>query len=155
MYWCVRRRLNGAAALTYRKPANTAHEQHPTHAQYTHRIILAAFEVLNSIPLISYVPFYAEAKLLFLLLLQVPSVNLARVIFDTWLEPFLAEHEEAIDQTLDEHMKRATALGGDLVKAGVSFARQKVSGVVAAEVQQQIAGEGNASAASKSSKKDS
>ena len=130
------------------------------------RIILAAFEVLNSVPLISWFPFYYELKVVFLLLLQIPSVNLARVIFDTWLEPFLAgsspsmsrrlsrltlllpifrppfppEHEELIDHTLDEHMSKAAALGGNLVKSGVSYARQRVSGIVAAEVATQVAG---------------
>lgn len=50
--------------------------------------------------LISWFPFYYEMKLLFLLWLQLPGFIGATLLYREYVEPFLSEREERIDQIL-------------------------------------------------------
>ncbi|KAJ7487421.1 TB2/DP1, HVA22 family-domain-containing protein [Mycena galericulata] len=58
--------------------------------------VLVAFEYLAEF-LISWLPFYWEAKTLFLLFLSLPQTQGSTYIYATYLQPFFVKHEAELD----------------------------------------------------------
>ncbi|KAF7306767.1 Protein YOP1 [Mycena indigotica] len=58
--------------------------------------IIVAFEYLGEF-LINWLPFYDEIKILFLLFLALPQTQGSTYVFDTFLSPWLSQHEAALD----------------------------------------------------------
>lgn len=57
------------------------------------------------------IPFYFEAKLLFVLWLVLPQTRGATLLYVSYIDPFLAEHEESIDAALTEAKVQAKQAG--------------------------------------------
>nr|GAT47836.1 predicted protein [Mycena chlorophos] len=58
--------------------------------------LVVAFEYLGEF-LISWVPFYSEIKIVFLLFLALPQTQGSTYVYDTLLAPWLSQHEAALD----------------------------------------------------------
>lgn len=68
----------------------------------TYWIIYGAFSLVEVFAdlLVSWFPFYFPFKLLFLIALQWPKLNLAGTIYTTYLLPYLKTHEATIDANI-------------------------------------------------------
>ncbi|CAM6094250.1 unnamed protein product [Calypogeia fissa] len=57
--------------------------------------------------LISWIPLYSEAKLAFIIYLWYPKTKGTTYIYSTFVRPFVAQHEEEIDQNLKDMKSKA------------------------------------------------
>jgi len=53
-----------------------------------------------------WVPFYFLIKTVFLLWLSLPPFNGAKIVYARGIRPFLLEHEDAVDETLDKWKRK-------------------------------------------------
>jgi len=58
--------------------------------------VVVAFEYLGEV-FISWLPFFAEVKILFLLFLALPQTQGSTYVYDMYLQPFMATHEAELD----------------------------------------------------------
>lgn len=72
-------------------------------------IVVALITVLEKVgyALIPWIPMYPEAKLAFCLYLWHPKTRGTTYIYSTFVRPFVAEHEQEIDENLNEFKIRA------------------------------------------------
>lgn len=133
--------LVGYVAPAYNNYKAILREDAPTTKYWaTYWVIFAFFVSLEwAIDLvISWVPFYYEIKLLFVLALWHPRFQVAQYLFQHGLAPFLANYERDIDRFLQEtkaklgdavnhHLSRQK----DMVKQAAAFAGDKISQVQA------------------------
>ena len=57
--------------------------------------------------LISWLPMYSEAKLVFCIYLWYPKTKGTKYVYDTFFKPYISKHEAEIDRTLSELKTRA------------------------------------------------
>lgn len=76
----------------------------------------------------SFLPFYYEAKLLFVLWLCVDKFKGATFICQKYLEPFLATHQGKIDEHLDFLVARAKDFKVDDLRTLVDWAQAQANG---------------------------
>lgn len=74
---------------------------------------------------ISFIPFYYEAKILFLVWLQLPQTNGATFVYHQYMKPFLKKHESRIDKELQDAQRKA----GQIAARGVEKAKDAVTSV--------------------------
>ncbi|KAJ3692774.1 hypothetical protein LUZ60_011869 [Juncus effusus] len=67
-------------------------------------ILVAILTVLERFtdPLISWLPFYGEAKLCFFIYLWYPKTKGTAYVYETFFKPFMSKHEREIDRNLIE-----------------------------------------------------
>lgn len=65
--------------------------------------VVGAFIAIESTigPFVSWLPFYWEARTLFLLYLSLPQIQGSTYIYKTYLEPFCSKNEAELDSSID------------------------------------------------------
>jgi len=100
------------------------------HTQWlTFWIVSTHFSVLEAFGdgLLSWLPFYYEAKVALLVWLVAPQFKGATKIYNRFLDPYLHKYEKDIDENL-EHMKHRSVKGlGDLSAMGMKHLRSQSS----------------------------
>jgi len=84
---------------------------------------------LQSCLTISRVPFYAYFRLLILSYLVLPQTQGAKLLYQTYIHPFLAHHEHDIDKFIISAHDRAKAVGLTYLKRAIEFVKENVLGV--------------------------
>jgi len=78
----------------------------------TYWIVFALFSAVSFVPdtLLSWVPLYWDAKVLFVLWLQAPYTQGATILYKSRVQPLLAKHEGAIDEKVNRAKSRVLNL---------------------------------------------
>jgi receptor expression-enhancing protein 5/6 len=95
----------------------------------TYWIIFGLFYTLEFLPdlLISWVPLYYEAKVAFVLWLQLPYFNGASQLYGGKVQPFLETYEEKIDATVTTSLEKVKNIKADDLKVAYQFAADKIA----------------------------
>jgi len=101
----------------------------------TYWVVFAALTIVEDISdlLVFWLPFYFEAKLAVLILLQVPQLNLSAVIYSSYIRPFFKSKEKEIDASMAEVASKITEKATQLSKDGVKYVVQKSTEIIIAE----------------------
>lgn len=78
--------------------------------------------------IIGWFPFYSWIRLFFLLYLVLPQTQGAKVLYLTYLEPYIVSHEARIDHFISEAHERLQQMGLGYLTVVVEFIRDKVLG---------------------------
>ncbi|KAL8674122.1 MAG: hypothetical protein Q9168_001459 [Polycauliona sp. 1 TL-2023] len=81
--------------------------------------------------IVSWVPFYAFFRLFLLSYLVLPQTQGARLIYQSYIHPFLAHHESDIDILITNAHDRARAVGLQYLKRAIDFVKQNLLGMQA------------------------
>ncbi|KAL8813561.1 MAG: hypothetical protein Q9200_000170 [Gallowayella weberi] len=81
--------------------------------------------------IVSWVPFYAYLRLFLLSYLVMPQTQGARLIYQSYIHPFLAHHESDIDIFITSAHDRAKTAGLQYLKRAIDFIKQNVLGMQA------------------------
>ncbi|KAI0887856.1 TB2/DP1, HVA22 family-domain-containing protein [Annulohypoxylon maeteangense] len=84
-----------------------------------------------------WVPFYSYMRLGFLLYLVLPQTQGARVLYETYLYPYLEENETAIEDFIASAHDRLKAAGIAYLKRAIEMLRTQVLGMPPREVEQE------------------
>lgn len=84
-----------------------------------------------------WIPFYAYMRLLFLLYLVLPQTQGARHLYETYVHPYLAENEVAIEDFIASAHDRLKAAGMKYLKQAIEMLKTKVLGLPPADVDRQ------------------
>ena len=97
----------------------------------TYWVILAIIHLFEywTYFILSWVPFYSYLRLVLLCYLVLPQTQGARVIYQTYVHPFLDHHESQIDDFIGKAHERAMAAGLSYVKRIVEFLKQNLLGM--------------------------
>ncbi|OTA62321.1 hypothetical protein K449DRAFT_465099 [Hypoxylon sp. EC38] len=76
-----------------------------------------------------WVPFYSYMRLFFLLYLVLPQTQGARVLYETYLHPYLEENETAIEDFIASAHDRLKAAGMAYLKRAIDLLRTQVLGM--------------------------
>ncbi|KAI1411449.1 TB2/DP1, HVA22 family-domain-containing protein [Hypoxylon sp. FL1857] len=76
-----------------------------------------------------WVPFYSYMRLFFLLYLVLPQTQGARVLYETYLHPYLEENETAIEDFIASAHDRLKAAGMAYLKRAIEMLRTQVLGM--------------------------
>lgn len=76
-----------------------------------------------------WIPFYGYLRLFFLLYLILPQTQGARVIYQTYVHPFLEDNESQIDDFIASAHDRLKAAGVAYVKHAIEFVKTNVLGL--------------------------
>lgn len=74
--------------------------------------------------ILAWVPFYYYFRLIFLLYLVLPQTQGARVLYQTYLHPFLTEHEANIDEFIGSAHARMRSAGLHYLKQAIAQLKQ-------------------------------
>ncbi|KAF9274602.1 receptor accessory protein 4 [Mortierella alpina] len=66
-------------------------------------------------------PFYYEIKMLFVLWMILPQTQGSIYLYQTFVDPYLTQHEREIDQTLKDIQKQAMAMGMQYIKQAIQM----------------------------------
>ncbi|KAL7622048.1 hypothetical protein AAE478_007549 [Parahypoxylon ruwenzoriense] len=80
-----------------------------------------------------WVPFYSYMRLFFLLYLVLPQTQGARVLYETYLHPYLAENETAIEEFIASSHDKLRAAGIAYLKRAIEMLRTQVLGLPPSE----------------------
>lgn len=75
--------------------------------------------------LISTIPLYYLAKLLFVIWLMAPQTKGATTLYVKFIMPLIKRHEESIDNALEQGYKKSENTFMDLKSRGLAFLREK------------------------------
>jgi len=75
------------------------------------------------------VPFYAYLRLFVLSYLVLPQTQGAKLLYQTYIHPFLAHHEQDIDKLITSAHKHAKTAGLDLLKRAIEFVKENLFGM--------------------------
>ena len=109
--------------------------------------------------LLSWLPFYYEAKVVFILWLTLPQFRGARVVFERLLKPAFLDYESVIDEGLDDLQRRGSEKLRELGGHAVRYARSKsgellsLAAQLATDGRQQQGGGGDGSSSGISKRK--
>ncbi|KAI1472725.1 TB2/DP1, HVA22 family-domain-containing protein [Daldinia caldariorum] len=76
-----------------------------------------------------WVPFYSYMRLFFLLYLVLPQTQGARVLYETYLHPYLEENEAAIEDFIASSHDRLKSAGIAYIKRAIDLLRTQVLGM--------------------------
>ncbi|KAF9574697.1 hypothetical protein EC968_005701 [Mortierella alpina] len=68
-----------------------------------------------------WLPFYYEIKMLFVLWMILPQTQGSIYLYQTFVDPYLSQHEREIDQTLKDIQKQAMAMGMQYIKQAIQM----------------------------------
>ncbi|TPX15428.1 uncharacterized protein E0L32_004408 [Thyridium curvatum] len=97
--------------------------------------------------ILMWIPFYAYLRLLFLLYLVLPQTQGARIIYQTYIHPWLQDNESQIEDFIASAHDRLRAAGVAYLKRAIELVKTNILGMPPSEPQQQ---QTNASAAPQS-----
>ncbi|KAL7898090.1 TB2/DP1, HVA22 family domain-containing protein [Trichoderma sp. SZMC 28014] len=83
--------------------------------------------------ILAWVPFYGYIRLLFFLYLILPQTQGARVLYETYIHPFLRENESQIDEFIASAHERLKAAGIDYFRKAIDYLRVNVLGMPPSE----------------------
>ncbi|KAG0208644.1 hypothetical protein BGX28_000452 [Mortierella sp. GBA30] len=66
-----------------------------------------------------WLPFYYEVKMLFVLWMILPQTQGSIYLYQTWVDPYLSQHEHEIDRTLKDIKKQAMVMGMQYIKQAI------------------------------------
>ncbi|KAI0386496.1 TB2/DP1, HVA22 family-domain-containing protein [Hypomontagnella monticulosa] len=84
-----------------------------------------------------WIPFYSYMRLFFLLYLVLPQTQGARVLYETYLHPYLEENESAIEDFIASAHDRLKAAGMAYLKRAIEVLRTQVLGMPPREEEEQ------------------
>ncbi|KAL4958505.1 TB2/DP1, HVA22 family-domain-containing protein [Aspergillus filifer] len=79
--------------------------------------------------IIGWIPFYSWIRLGFFAYLVLPQTQGARMLYQDYVEPFLAHHEREIEEFIGRSHERAKALGLQYFYQLIDFVRERVLGL--------------------------
>lgn len=79
--------------------------------------------------IIGWFPFYSWIRLFFMCYLVLPQTQGARLLYQDYVDPFLAHHEREIEELIGRTHERAKALGLQYFYMAIDFIREKVMGL--------------------------
>ncbi|KAL4965704.1 TB2/DP1, HVA22 family-domain-containing protein [Aspergillus stella-maris] len=79
--------------------------------------------------IIGWIPFYSWIRLSFFAYLVLPQTQGARMMYQEYVEPFLAHHEREIEEFIGRSHERAKALGLQYFYQLIDFVRERVLGL--------------------------
>ena len=83
--------------------------------------------------ILSWLPFYAWLRFLLLAYLVLPQTQGARLLYQSYIHPFLARNEEQIDGLIASVHEKSVAAGWGYLKEVAAFLRERLLGVQAKE----------------------
>ncbi|KAL7919332.1 TB2/DP1, HVA22 family domain-containing protein [Trichoderma austrokoningii] len=83
--------------------------------------------------ILAWVPFYGYIRLLFFLYLILPQTQGARLLYETYIHPFLRENESQIDEFIASAHERLKAAGIDYFRKAIDYLRVNVLGLPPSE----------------------
>ena len=91
-------------------------------------IVFALFTTMETFAdlFISWVPFYYEAKVLFLFWLLSPVTKGSSILYRKYIHPRLVKHEKAIDKYLKNAQRNSCAAIADVGKIGFNVASETI-----------------------------
>ncbi|KAL8919239.1 MAG: hypothetical protein Q9208_006900 [Pyrenodesmia sp. 3 TL-2023] len=94
-------------------------------------VVISCFSLVEywTFFVVSWLPFYAYFRLLLLSYLVLPQTQGARLIYQSYIHPFLAHHESDIDVLITNAHDRAKAVGLQYLKRAIEFVKQNVLGM--------------------------
>ncbi|KAF3355602.1 hypothetical protein VdG1_06866 [Verticillium dahliae VDG1] len=78
---------------------------------------------------LGWIPFYAYLRLFFLLYLVLPQTQGARLLYETYVHPFLEDNETQIEAFIADLHDRAKAAGISYIKQAIEFIKTNVFGL--------------------------
>lgn len=95
----------------------------------TYWIIYGCFSMVEVFAdlLVSWFPFYFPFKLIFLIALQWPGLNLAGVIYTNYLRPLLKKHEAEIDQNISQAGQALKDKTGKIIQENAAAAAHYIA----------------------------
>ena len=94
-------------------------------------VVLSCFSLFDywTYFILSWIPFYAFLRLIVLSYLVLPQTQGAKVIYQNYVHPFIAHHEEDIESFIVSAHDRALSLGLEYVKRGIRFVQEHLLGI--------------------------
>jgi receptor expression-enhancing protein 1/2/3/4 len=86
--------------------------------------------------IVSWVPFYAYFRLLVLSYLVLPQTQGARILYQSYIHPFLAQHEARIENFITDAHGKAKSAGLGYIEQLVDYVKVNVLGMQSKPVQQ-------------------
>ncbi|KAI1380209.1 TB2/DP1, HVA22 family-domain-containing protein [Hypoxylon crocopeplum] len=84
-----------------------------------------------------WIPFYSYMRLFFLLYLVLPQTQGARLLYETYLHPYLEDNEAAIEDFIASAHDRLRAAGMAYLKRAIEMLRTQVLGMPPSEVREE------------------
>ncbi|KAL8774516.1 MAG: hypothetical protein Q9209_000889 [Squamulea sp. 1 TL-2023] len=96
-------------------------------------VVISCFSLVEywTFFVVSWIPFYAYLRLILLSYLVLPQTQGARLIYQSYIHPFLAHHESDIDILITNAHDRAKVVGLQYLKQAIDFVKQNVLGLQA------------------------
>ncbi|KAL8637128.1 MAG: hypothetical protein Q9228_005568 [Teloschistes exilis] len=106
-------------------------------------VVISCFSLVEywTFFVVSWLPFYAYLRLFLLSYFVLPQTQGARLIYQSYIHPFLAHHEEDIDIFITNAHDRARAAGLQYLKRAIDFVKQNVLGMQAQHAPPPVKGE--------------
>ena len=79
--------------------------------------------------ILSWLPFYAYLRLIVLSYLVLPQTQGAKLLYQTYVHPFLSHHEKEIDSLITSTHERAVAAGLGYIKRLIELVKENVLGM--------------------------
>ncbi|KAL9596578.1 MAG: hypothetical protein Q9219_005705 [cf. Caloplaca sp. 3 TL-2023] len=94
-------------------------------------VVISCFSLVEywTFFVVSWLPFYAYFRLFLLSYLVLPQTQGARLIYQSYIHPFLAHHESEIDVFITNAHDRAKAVGLQYLKRAINFVKQNILGM--------------------------
>ena len=102
-------------------------------------IVIALFTIFEMLleGLVSWLPFYYEAKVAFLCWLALPQFRGATRLYHRFVSPTLSKYENEIDRHINDVRRRASSKFGEVASNGLDFVKSK--GIEALSMAQDVA----------------
>ncbi|KKK17568.1 hypothetical protein ARAM_006640 [Aspergillus rambellii] len=94
-------------------------------------VVLSAILLAESwtVFILGWFPFYSWIRLFFLTYLVLPQTQGARILYQNYVDPFLAQHEREIEEFIGSSHERAKALGLQYFYQAIDWVRERVLGL--------------------------
>ncbi|KAL3470181.1 TB2/DP1, HVA22 family-domain-containing protein [Aspergillus californicus] len=79
--------------------------------------------------ILGWIPFYSWMRLFFFAYLVLPQTQGARMIYQEYVDPFLAQHEREIEEFIGSSHEKARAMGLQYLYKAIDYVREKVLGL--------------------------